>query len=177
MSDTPRTDAVIHDGRISEHQTGVAILLVSHARQLERELGRAKASLATLAGVVAERDELREELRLRHEADVKASVAYKLQPEVIAWLRERLENCRCIAATKESIPDKAGWLEDARFFEAILTALGSSKPDSPNDQSGATYETERAALVSEVGECCRGSDPLCAGGCLVEKALRKKQMP
>ncbi len=38
MSDTPRTDAVIHDGRISEHRTGDAILLASLARQLEREL-------------------------------------------------------------------------------------------------------------------------------------------
>lgn len=175
MSDTPRTDAVIHDGRISEHQTGVAILLVSHARQLERELGRAKASLATLAGVVAERDELREELRLRHEADVKASVAYKLQPEVIAWLRERLENCRCIAATKESISDKAGWLEDARFFEAVLVALASS-----NQWVNSTEQwDERNAIVEECALVCEnrsGSQATAAFRILMSAANAIRQL-
>lgn len=37
-----------------------------------------------------------------------------------------------------------------------------------------SYENERALLVKEVGECCRGSDPFCAAGCLVEKAIRKR---
>lgn len=37
-----------------------------------------------------------------------------------------------------------------------------------------TSESERAARVADVGECCRGADPLCAGGCLVEAALRKR---
>lgn len=37
-----------------------------------------------------------------------------------------------------------------------------------------TRESERARLVGEVGECCRGADPLCAAGCLVEAALRQR---
>jgi len=39
---------------------------------------------------------------------------------------------------------------------------------------GPTRESERARLVGEVGECCRGADPMCAGGCLVEAALRQR---
>lgn len=35
-----------------------------------------------------------------------------------------------------------------------------------------TQESERAALEAEVGKCCEGTDPMCAGGCLVEKAVR-----
>ena len=39
-----------------------------------------------------------------------------------------------------------------------------------------TRDSERAALVAEVGECCMGSDPYCMGleGCLVVKALNKR---
>lgn len=39
-----------------------------------------------------------------------------------------------------------------------------------------TATSERTTLVTEVGECCTGSDPLCAGGCLVEKALRRRSL-
>lgn len=38
----------------------------------------------------------------------------------------------------------------------------------------ATRESERAALVAEIGDCCKGADPLCAGRCLVEQAARKR---
>lgn len=41
-------------------------------------------------------------------------------------------------------------------------------------RAAATFESERAALVAEVGECCMGRDPLCAGGCLVQQAIRKR---
>jgi len=27
-------------------------------------------------------------------------------------------------------------------------------------------------MVKKYGECCRGADPMCTGGCLVEKAIR-----
>lgn len=37
-----------------------------------------------------------------------------------------------------------------------------------------TRESERAALIAEVGDCCCGADPFCASGCLVEIALRKR---
>src|SRR5690606_20685109 len=42
------------------------------------------------------------------------------------------------------------------------------------DRGWPTRESERARLVAEVGECCRGADPLCAAGCLVEAALRQR---
>src|SRR5690606_22319081 len=42
------------------------------------------------------------------------------------------------------------------------------------DRGRPTRESERARLVAEVGECCRGADPLCATGCLVEAALRQR---
>ena len=43
-----------------------------------------------------------------------------------------------------------------------------------HEAAPATYESERAAVIRDVGECCRGADPACAGGCLVERALRKR---
>jgi hypothetical protein len=42
--------------------------------------------------------------------------------EVIEWLKERLDNCRLIAGTKK-FGERAGWMEDARFFEAALTEM------------------------------------------------------
>src|SRR5690606_36824883 len=42
------------------------------------------------------------------------------------------------------------------------------------DRGWPSRESERVRLVAEVGECCRGADPLCAAGCLVEAALRQR---
>src|SRR5690606_4438113 len=42
------------------------------------------------------------------------------------------------------------------------------------DRGWPTRESERARLVAKVGECCRGADPLCAAGGLVEAALRQQ---
>lgn len=42
------------------------------------------------------------------------------------------------------------------------------------DRGWPTRESERTRLVAEVGECCRGADPVCAAGCLVEAALRRR---
>lgn len=64
MSATPRTDEAeltfldIQNGHGTSPYVSAGV-----ARELERELGRAKASLATLVGVVAERDRLRAALR------------------------------------------------------------------------------------------------------------------
>lgn len=52
-------------------------------------------------------------------------------------------------------------------YEVVALIVAAAK-------APATYASERAALITEVGECCQGCDPLCAGGCLVASALRKR---
>lgn len=42
---------------------------------------------------------------------------------LVDWVRDRAENCERIAATKTGA-DREGWLQDARYFRAVLTALG-----------------------------------------------------
>lgn len=39
------------------------------------------------------------------------------------WVRERMENCERIAERKIGA-DRNGWLDDAKYFRAILTYLG-----------------------------------------------------
>jgi hypothetical protein len=62
------------------------------------------------------------------------------------------------------------------YVAGKLEALRSRIPAQPERaQPAVTRESERAALVAEVGECCHGADPLCADGCLVESALAKRR--
>lgn len=37
-----------------------------------------------------------------------------------------------------------------------------------------TFASEEAALIAAVGQCCMGSNPYCAAGCLVEIAVKKR---
>jgi len=60
-----------------------------------------------------------------------------------------------------------------RERDAALDVLGREDIGG-GDRGWPTRESERARLVAEVGECCRGADPLCAAGCLVEAALRQR---
>ena len=62
-------------------------------------------------------------------------------------------------------------IQAARQITAWQVAVDAALAASPG---AATRDTERVIVLAEVGECCRGADPLCAGGCLVERALRKR---
>jgi hypothetical protein len=46
----------------------------------------------------------------------------KLPIPVDMWVRERLENCLRIAKERTG-KDRDGWLEDAKYFRAILARL------------------------------------------------------
>lgn len=59
----------------------------------------------------------------------------------------------------------------------LACTLDKYKSTSAESAAATTFESERAALVAEVGECCMGRDPLCAGGCLVQQAIRKRSAP
>ena len=49
--------------------------------------------------------------------------------QVVEWLKERRANCLRIAAEKTAA-DKAGWVEDAAYFEAaIMSILGITDQD------------------------------------------------
>jgi transposase len=90
MSDTPRTEALVLQD-LNRPVEDAHDHLLDHARRLERELTLAEGKLAYLrsqrAGEMGEKlyrleqelNEAREEIRLRHEADVKASVTHTLQ--------------------------------------------------------------------------------------------------
>ncbi len=41
---------------------------------------------------------------------------------LVEWVRERLENCNRIAATKTGV-EREGWEEDARYFRLILNIV------------------------------------------------------
>ena len=37
-----------------------------------------------------------------------------------------------------------------------------------------TYASEEAALIAEVGDCCKGLNPFCTVKCLIEVAMEKR---
>jgi len=45
---------------------------------------------------------------------------------LISWLQERLNNCKEIAETKTG-EDRAGWIEDAGFFEWAITKIKNTE--------------------------------------------------
>jgi hypothetical protein len=61
--------------------------------------------------------------------------------DVAQWLAERLANCQRLAQEKTGA-DRAGWLEDARYFKAALHLLADG-------QSGPRGEWKKA----EPGAC------------------------
>jgi hypothetical protein len=59
------------------------------------------------------------------------------------------------------------------FARAIEADLRASHAAVPASEPVATFDTERASMVAKFGDCCNGGDPMCAGGCLVVKAIRR----
>jgi hypothetical protein len=49
----------------------------------------------------------------------------------------------------------------------------ASLQDSTPVAAPATADDIRKEMVAKYGDCCKGGDPFCAGGCLVEKAIRR----
>ena len=46
------------------------------------------------------------------------------EAEVATWIEERRQNCASLAWERDPA-DRAGWLEDERYFAAVLTILHS----------------------------------------------------
>lgn len=63
-----------------------------------------------------------------------------------------------------------------RALCAMVIAKPATLTAPASTPTQATYDTERAALVAEVGDCCMGADPLCIGGCLVHKYRETKRL-
>lgn len=62
-----------------------------------------------------------------------AEIEAGLPMPVDEWVLERLENCQRIAATKADLADRDSWLEDARYFAAILHRLTDPMGDKRAD--------------------------------------------
>ena len=77
--------------------------------------------------------------------------------------------------------DPTGYVMGSVSVASLVTVIESTRKalalldgEKGGDRGWPTRESVRARLVAEVGECCRGADPLCAAGCLVEAALRQR---
>lgn len=47
---------------------------------------------------------------------------HSLPIPVAAWVQDRIENCKRLAAEKTGA-DRAGWLQDTAYFELILVMI------------------------------------------------------
>lgn len=55
------------------------------------------------------------------------------------WVKERLENCKRIAATKKG-EDRAGWLEDAKYFAEIYAIVSAPEAQKPPAAEPGRYD-------------------------------------
>ena len=84
--------------------------------------------------------------------EMREAVAVPLE----LWIKERLQNCRRIAATKSG-DARAGWLEDAAYFEHTLAALAKRAVDPEVAELRAvrgSLEREIEELRAEAAEMC-----------------------
>lgn len=94
----------------------------------------------------------------------------------IEWSRSQPSACKGIPnpgcdyfAQCGTICNKCGRIHQNH----LLVSQPSAQAEAEVFGEPTEYDQEREALVKRVGQCCTGLDPYCAGGCLVEKAIRR----
>ncbi len=94
------------------------------------------------------------------------------RPCLRAWVVERLENCEQFAADAQG-EDRAGWLDDARYFHEIMDMIvarpGAGLPDTEGERPGAPQAAFIRPGVCKSGDLV-GLDMLARDGKVIAHA-------